>query len=80
MVPLAPSHPPWVVSFLVSFLSALEVPRGDHSLKDSQQSVVRHERAPTQELVELFGGTPAHSSVSTRLVGGSFCGSPLSAQ
>ena len=39
----------------------------DHSLKDSQQSVVHHERAPTQELVELFGGTPARSSVSTRL-------------
>ena len=50
-----------------SLFLALEVPRGDHSLKDSQQSVVHHERAPTQELVELFGGTPARSSVSTRL-------------
>ena len=42
-----------------SLFLALEVPRGDHSLKDSQQSVVHHERAPIQELVELFGGTPA---------------------
>ena len=33
-----------------SFLSALEVPRGDHTVKDSQQSVVHHERIPTQEL------------------------------
>ena len=43
------------------------MPRGDYTLKDSQQSVVHHERALTQELVELFGGTPARSSVSTRL-------------
>ena len=34
-----------------SLFSALKVPRGDHTLKDSQQSVVHHERAPTQELV-----------------------------
>ena len=67
VVPLAPTLPPWVVSFGVSLFLALEVPRGDHTLKDSQQSVVHHERAPTQELVELFGGTPARSSVSTRL-------------
>ena len=26
------------------------MPRGDHTLKDSQQSVVHHERAPTREL------------------------------
>ena len=38
-------------SFLWGFpFSALDVPRGDHFLKDSQQSVVHHERAPSQEL------------------------------
>ena len=50
MVPLAPALPPWVVSFGVSPFSALEVPRGDRTLKDSQQSVVHHEQAPSQEL------------------------------
>ena len=34
-----------------SLFLALKVPRGDHTLKDSQQSVVHHLRAPTQELV-----------------------------
>ena len=33
------------------FFSALKVPCEDHTFKDSQQSVVHHERAPTQELV-----------------------------
>ena len=37
-----------------SFFSALEVQGGDHTLKDSQQSVVHHERAPTLELVFRF--------------------------
>ena len=50
VVLLAPALPPWVVSFGVSLFSALEVPRGDRTLKDSQQSVVHHERAPSQEL------------------------------
>ena len=38
--------------FLWFFLlfSALQVLRDDHTLKDSQQSVVYHERAPSQEL------------------------------
>ena len=60
-------RPPSLSGFFWGFslFSALEVPRGDHTLKDSKQSVVHHEKAPTQELVELFGGTPAHSSVST---------------
>ena len=59
VVPLAPA-PPSLGGFLwgFPFFSALEVQRGDHTLQDSQQSVVHHERAPTQELVELFGGTP----------------------
>ena len=39
-----------MVSFGVSIFSALEVPRRDHTLKDSQQSVVHHERAPSQAL------------------------------
>ena len=63
------ARPPSLGCFLWGFslFLALEVPSGDHSLKDSQQSVVHHERAPTPKLVELFGGTPARSSVSTRL-------------
>ena len=50
VVPLAPARPPkvWFLQGF-SFLSALEVPRGDHTLKDSQQTVVHHERAPSQE-------------------------------
>ena len=35
-----------------SLFSALKVPRDDHTSKDSQQSVVHHERAPPQELEE----------------------------
>ena len=34
-----------------SLFSALEVPRDDHTLEDSQQSVVHHERAPSRGLV-----------------------------
>ena len=50
-VPLAPS-PPSLSGFLwgVHLFSALDGPRGDHTLEDSQQSVVHHERAPSQEL------------------------------
>ena len=45
-----PSLPEWfIVGF--SFFSALKVPCEDHTFKDSQQSVVHYERAPTQELV-----------------------------
>ena len=48
VVPLAP---PSLGYFLWGFpFSALDVPRGNHTLKDSQQSVVHHERAPSQEL------------------------------
>ena len=48
MVPLAPALSEL---FPLGFpFSALEVPRGDHTLKDSQQSVVHHERAPSQQL------------------------------
>ena len=44
---MAPSLPPWVC-FLWGFpFSALEVPRGDHTLKDSQQSVVHHDQPLT---------------------------------
>ena len=46
-----------------SLFLALEVPRGDHSLKDSQQSAVHHERAPTQELVFRY---PVEFLVSSR--------------
>ena len=38
------ARPPSLGSFLWGFpFSALDVPRGDHTLKDSQQSVVHHE-------------------------------------
>ena len=52
-----PSLPEW---FPLGFLlfSALEVPRGDHTLQDSQQSVVYHERAPFQELESDTTGIP----------------------
>ena len=46
-------HPPYLPGwfpFGFSLFSALEVPRGDRTLKDSQWSVVNHERAPSQEL------------------------------
>ena len=46
------ARPPSLSGFLWGFslFSALKVPRDDHTLKDSQQSVVHHDRAPTQEL------------------------------
>ena len=50
-VPLAPAPPFLCVYFGVSLFSALKVPCVDHTFKDSQLSVVQHERAPTQELV-----------------------------
>ena len=45
------ARPPSLGCFLWGFpFSALKVPRGDHTLQDLQQSVVHHERAPSQEL------------------------------
>ena len=46
------TRPPSLSSFSlgVSLFLALKVPRGDHTLKDSQQSAVSHLRAPTQQL------------------------------
>ena len=63
MVPLAP---PSLGYFLWGFpFSALDVPRGNHTLKDSQQSVVHHERAPSQELERQVSHGALYKASST---------------